>query len=154
MEITLTDTEIAMLRILADMRTLMNRSAGIKNRKVSHEANHVVELDGIIGEYAFCKLKNVFMDFTAQPRSGSADCQVNGKNIDIKATRHSDGRLLGYIDRNPDVDIFVLAIIEGNHVSFPGWATADQLYDPINLGNINHNPVYLMTQNQLNKFKT
>lgn len=88
---------------------------------------------GVVGEYAFCKLHNIFFDCAVSPRSGSYDCMYKGARIDIKTTTLPHGQLIAVNKINPDIDVFVLAIVEGNKVSFPGFKSAKMFYRKENL---------------------
>ena len=78
---------------------------------------------------------------------------LKGKRIDIKSTRHKTGRLLATKKINPDIDIFVLAIIDEDKVSFVGYATAAELYDPSNLTDLGHGEGYAIEQKDLRQWK-
>ena len=149
----LSDAEMATCRMLGEMRSLVARGHGVKDRKMADLAGYEIDIDGMISEYAFCKHFNIFPDLIPSPRSGSCDCIYKGKRIDIKSTRHKTGKLLATTKRNEDVDIYVLAIINGNEVIFPGYATAKQLIDPNNLSDLGYGSGYALQQHQLSKWK-
>lgn len=154
MEITLLEIEFNVIQIVANLRGIAGRASGTKNKRVSTNHYQDVEFDGLIGEYAFCKINNLYMDIVPMTRAGSYDCLYNGKRIDIKATRYKTGMLIGNQDRNWDVDIFILAIIDKQTVRFPGFAYAEELYEIENLTTLGEykTPVYAMPQDKLRKF--
>ena len=92
-------------------------------------------------------------DLGLSPRSGSADAVVKDKKVDIKTTRHRSGRLLATLKANPDVDIYVLAIIDEGKVVFPGYALKSELIQDANLKDLGHGKGYAMEQSQLRKFQ-
>lgn len=145
------------MRLLAAMlggiRTLMNRGGQVVDGKIGPQDGMTADQDAIIGELAFAKAHNVWPDLSLKPRSGSADLLIGGKRIDIKSTRHPNGRLLGKCKVNEDVDIYVLAIINDHQVTFPGWAHRHELYDDNNLINLGHGVSYGLTQDQLNSWE-
>lgn len=155
MEITLLPIEFNLIQIIANLRGIANRSGGVTNKRVSTNQYQDVEFDGLIGEYAFCKLHNIFLDVIPNVRAGSYDCLYNGWRVDIKATRYHTGQLIGHKDRNEDVDVFVLAIIDNNTVRFPGYALAEELYDVENITTLGKYPqlVFALPQSKLRKFK-
>ena len=155
-EVQLTAIEIAVCRSLGNMRTIAARSHAVGDKQMGKQSAVEIDEDGVIGEYAFCKAKNIFFDPSASPRSGSYDCVLMGKRIDIKTTRYEKGRLAVTTKRNPNVDIFVLAIfrVSDNTVIFPGFALADVLYQAENLKDLGHGESYVMEQDQLNRWKT
>lgn len=156
MQITLTEQELKTINILSNLRGLVARGANVTNLRVSEEKHQDVDFDGLIGEYAFCKIHNLFLDIVPTPRSGSYDCLFHDQRLDIKSTRYKNGVLLGHTERNPDIDVYVLAIIEGALVRFPGYALAEELYTERNLTTLGRydKPVYALDQSRLRKFKT
>lgn len=153
MVVELTETEILTLNIIGSLRGIGARAGNIKNLKGSSKDGHVIELEGLVGEYAFCKWKNIFYDIDPSPRSGSFDCTLDGYRMDIKTTRYRTGKLVGGIHKNPDIDIYVLAIYDGLKVWFPGFAFSEELYHPDNLVDLGTGNVYAMTQDRLTRFK-
>ena len=141
------------IRILGELRSSMSRSHGVKNNKVSELADHEIDIDGVMAEFAFCKHHNIFFDPTINPRSSSYDCFYKGKRIDIKSTRRQNGRLIKHIKHNSDVDVFVLAIIKENTVTFPGYCTAKFLYQPENIKKIGYGDTYVVEIDQLVSWK-
>lgn len=144
------------LRLLASVwggfRTFVSRSGNVKDAKMGPQSGQEIDYDGIIGELAFCQLMNVWPDLGMTNRSGSYDCVVKGKRIDIKTTRRADGRLLCRLKDNPDVDIYVLALLNDNAVTFAGWAYKHELCKPENIRNLGgHGEGYALDQNQLRK---
>jgi len=157
MEIVLNQIDLLSINQLCTLRGLGSRLSGTTNLKASKKSDIQIEFEGIVGEYAFCKINNLFLEVSAQPRSGSYDCiTTNGSRVDIKSTAYKTGKLLGDIRRNPDIDIYVLALLDEHphymRVSFPGFAYSDELYDATNLTNLGSGPVYAITQDKLHKF--
>ena len=151
--VTLTREEMNIVRILGELRSSMSRSHGVKNNKVSELADHEIDIDGVMAEFAFCKHHNIFFDPTINPRSSTYDCFYKGKRIDIKSTRRQNGRLIKHIKHNSDVDVFVLAIIKENTVTFPGYCTAKFLYQPENIKKIGYGDTYVVEIDQLVSWK-
>lgn len=144
------------MRVLADLmggfRRLVNNSYGVKDLKIGKQ-NHVdSDQDGVLAEFIFAKWQNVFPDISIGPRAGSYDMIVKGKKIDIKSTRHIKGKLLSSMHVNPDIDIYVLAIIENDWVSFPGYAYKNELIKQSNIIDLGYGDVYGMEQSMLRKF--
>jgi hypothetical protein len=54
---------------------------------------------------------------------------------------------------NNDVDMYILATIEDNTITFPGWAFKDDLIKKENIKNLGHGEGYCLEQKQLRKFK-
>jgi hypothetical protein len=151
--VTLSDAEYLTVRTLGGMRSLVGRAAGVVDRKVTDISGVSIDEDGMMAEYAFCKHHNIFPDIVPGPRSGSCDCVYKGKRIDIKSTRYKNGRLLATLKDNPDVDLYVLGIIDGNTVTFPGYATKAQLCREENKVDLGRGVGYALDQDQLTPFR-
>jgi len=151
--ITITDGDYDLCVMIAAMRNMVARGNNVKDRQMGNQSALETDLIGIIGEYAFCKLHNIFPDLIASPRSGSYDCLFMGQRIDIKTTKYEDGRLLATTKLNDDVDVYVLAIVNGKKVTFPGWTRKSQLIKKENIENLGHGDTYVMAQNKLNPWK-
>ncbi len=122
MNVILTDKELAMCDMIAAMRFWKGCSSNttiIDKRK----ANGI----GFVAEYAFSKQFNLHLDILSNLDKDSFDFISNdGSTIDIKATDYPDGNLLV---KNPQHDIYVLAIVDGNVVYLIGYATKQMLLD-------------------------
>lgn len=150
--IRLTEAEMATVQILSNIRTIVARASNVRDAKMSSVKGTDIDFDGMIGEYAFCKKHNLFLDITASPRSGSYDCVYNGKRVDVKTTRHKNGRLLCTMKNNDDVDVYVLAIIDGYDVYFPGWAYKGDLRVDDNIIDLGYGNGYALSQEKLRSF--
>lgn len=156
--VTVSETEMLTINMFSGLRSIGARLAGVTDGKFANKTGVDVDFEGMLGEYAFCKHFNLFFDMMPTPRAGSYDCMYNGKRIDIKSTRYDTGVLIGKMQRNPDVDVFILAVLDfkksGLEVRFPGYAMADELYDEKNLTFLKESdvsPVYALSQHELHK---
>lgn len=152
--VTLDDPEMMLVKMIGGMRSIVARSAGVVDAKKADLSGLSIDEDGMMAEYAFCKQYNVFPQISPSPRSGSYDCVYGNKRIDVKSTRYKDGRLLATLKDNPDVDVYVLAIIDGNTVTFPGYATKAQLCREENKIDLGRGEGYALTQDKLTPFAT
>jgi hypothetical protein len=138
--------------MIAQMRHTQN--TGIKDNKVSDKRSEDINYLGVVGEYAFCKRMNVCPDLSTESRKNGYDCTYKDKRWDIKATECRTGHLLiPSTKNNPDVDVYALAIIDGFHVELIGWAYKTDLMQPENLKDLGKGLSYMLTQQQLRKFK-
>jgi len=153
-EVELELHEIAICRMIGNMRSVINRSTSVTNLQMGKQDPFSIDEDGVIGEYAFCKHWNIFFDPTIKPRSGTADCELMDMAFDIKATRRLDGRLLAGLKPNPEIDFYALAIIQENKVIFPGYASAADLIKEENIKNLGHGNGYVLDQSQLKQWKS
>lgn len=153
MKIKLEPDEITVCQMLGRMRSLIARNSGVKDAKIGKQDGAEADVFGVMAEYAFSKRFNTFPDLGLTPRSGSADGLLNGKRYDIKSTTYKTGRLLSTMKVNPDVDIYVLGIIDDNQIDFVGWASKEDLIKEENVVNLGHGKGYALTQDKLNTFK-
>lgn len=150
--VELTDAEMMVVKMLGGMRSIVGRTAGVEDKKVANLPGLTIDEDGMIAEYAFCKHFNIFPDIVPGPRSGSYDCLLNGRRVDVKSTRHKNGRLLATLKDNPDVDVYVLGIVDGNTVTFPGYVYKLQLCAEENKTDLGRGVGYALTQDRLTPF--
>ena len=150
--ITLSDAEMATIKLIGNLRSVVNRCGKINDPRVTGDPLDIDEI-GMIAEYAFCKRWNVFLDPTPTIRSGGYDCILGSKRFDVKATDRKDGRLLKTLKENKDVDCYALAIVDGNTVTFPGYAFHIELCQEKNIKDLGHGPCYAMDQKDLRQWK-
>lgn len=152
--VTLTDADLIACRLIGNLRTL-GWIAG-KANYTPYNSQDVIGMneDGFIGEYAFCKANNLFFDITSQPRRGGYDCLFHGQRIDVKTTLWETGKLMVKDIGNEDVDVYVLAIFNGQTVTFPGYCTAQRLRrDGKRYNNPDGTHGYEMLQSELTPWK-
>ena len=145
--------------LIGGIRSLNARNCGVKDAKIGPQSGFDADQDGFLGELAFCKMMNLCPDFGLNPRSGSADAVLSKDGvifrIDVKTTRRINGRLCATLKHNPDVDIYVLAIIdeENQEILFPGFAFTKDLCQEENIINLGHGKGYALQQNKLRGWK-
>ena len=152
MKIVLQPDEVAVCQMIGRMRSLIARSSGVKDAKMGDQDGAEADVIGMMAEYAFAKQFNVFPDLGLSPRSGSADGVIKGKRYDIKATTYKTGKLLCTMKDNPDVDVYILAIVSGNEIDIAGWEYKENLRKEENLIDLGHGKGYALTQDKLQKF--
>jgi len=153
--VKLSDVEVLVCRMIGNMRSISSRANKVGDRKMGWQPGYAIDEDGTIGEYAFCKHFNIFFDPSVSVRSGSYDCLYKGKRIDVKTTRYKEGELIATTKVNPDVDIFVLAILdeENSTVTFTGYALASELYKESTLKNFGWGNGHAIKQEDLRQWK-
>lgn len=92
MLIELSPMEQEVARMLARERQASSREAGLRDAKRSDASAEEVDLEGFAAELAFCKLANIYPDLT--PGKKPVDAWTARGGVDVKATKHDDGRLL------------------------------------------------------------
>jgi hypothetical protein len=157
--VTLNKEEQRLARYLARQRYETSRKNGVYDAKKGDQSNEFVDLEGISGELAFCKIFNVYPDIDSKlvnQTNDVGDCVYKGYNVDVKTTAHRNGRLICAKWKNNKVDIYALMVGEFPTYEFRGFAMADYLKKEenlTNLGNPAKGEVYALQQNQL-KFPT
>ena len=135
MIVELTPEEIQICTLLAGWRKAANRKAQPYDRiKADGLDPSYVEREGVLSELAFCKLVNAYPDqvFTIGHRSAKnleddGDVTVNGVCIDVKTTKHQQGRLCA-VSTNPSIDLVVMMVGEKGYYRFAGGLPAEDLY--------------------------
>jgi hypothetical protein len=153
MIVKLNPDEVLICEQLGRMRSIIARSSGVKDAKVGDQDGSEADVMGMKAEYAFAKKFNTFPDLGLTPRSGSADGKLKGFAYDIKSTTYKSGRLLATKKENPDVDMYVLCIVDNSEVDIKGYAFKDDLIKESNLKNLGHGEGYCLDQDKLRVFK-
>jgi hypothetical protein len=162
LQILLSLPEQKIARYFARERQRINRAAGIIDQQVSLQKAEDTELVGFAGELAFCKLFNLYPDFSLEPRRGGHDCVWHGERVDVKATDCLTGQLLGRPKKKHEpVDIYALMICywcwndEGSEAlfTFPGYATRKELFADDRLTDLGRGPVYAIPQCDLRPYQ-
>lgn len=155
MIIHMTPSESAIAQMLAVMRNTTARQNGVKDKQMGKQNPIEIDRDGIISEMAFGKAFNLYPDLSVYPRKGGADLiSRNKKKIDVKATRYRTGNLVIHIDKPVDeVDIYVLAIVDGDDVDLIGYIQSEVAISQENISNLGHGNGYVIDQSRLIKFK-
>jgi len=153
MKIELQPDEIQVCQMVGRMRSLIARGNGVRDAKMGNQDGSEADVMGMMAEYGFAKQMNVFPDLGLTPRSGSADGKMaSGKRYDVKASKHKGARLLSTLKVNPDVDVYVLCVVDGNALDFKGWAWKDELIKEENKINLGHGLGYALEQDKLRGF--
>jgi hypothetical protein len=153
MKLVLKPDEIQICQLIGRMRSLIARNNGVIDAKIGNQDGSEADVIGMMAEYGFAKLMNVFPDLGLSPRSGSADgVMPSGNRYDIKSSKHQKARLLSTLKVNPDVDVYVLCIVDSTSLDFKGWAWKEDLIKPENLINLGHGEGYALDQDKLRQF--
>jgi hypothetical protein len=121
------------------------------------------DLYGVAAEFAFCKLFNLFPDFSIEPRSAAdgTDVEKDSKlfiwRVDVKGTKYPTGRLLARpMDGNyashaarSTTDLFALMTGQYPTFTFRGFFTKKDLMQPGRIGDLGHGPTYIASQHEL-----
>jgi len=152
LRLELTEAEYNLCQILGRMRSLISRGTGVKDAKMGKQDGSEADVMGAVAEYAFAKKFNCFPDFAPEARSGSYDGILKGNRYDIKSSQYPNARLLSTMKVNPDVDFYVLAIVDGRSVDIKGWAWKRDLIKEENIKDLGHGKGYCLDQSRLKPF--
>lgn len=153
--ITLNDMEQRICKKIASERYSINRKNGIIDRKKGDQSNEFTDLEGFSGEFAFCKLFNIFPDFyvkVTDQKTDTGDCTFKGKSIDVKTTKYPNGRLICAMWKNENVDLYALMVGEFPTYKYCGFVKAKDLKVEENIINLGRGNVYALTQGELKDF--
>ena len=154
MILTLQPDEVQVCQMVGRMRTLIARGNGVRDAKMGNQDGSEADVMGMMAEYGFAKQMNVFPDLGLTPRSGSADgVMASGKRYDVKASKHKTARLLSTLKVNPDVDVYVLCVVDGSTLDFKGWVHKEELILDKNKTDLGHGVGYALTQDKLRGFE-
>lgn len=136
------------VRRLAQERFQANRGSGVRDQKIGPQGTDKTDLEGLGGEFAFCRLFGVEPDMSIGPRQGGADAIINGKTVDIKTTSYERGVLILSPAKNvADVDYYALMVGIFPTYRFAGVIEAVEIFHHrIDLG---YGPSYGVSQGSL-----
>ena len=153
MNVTLDRMEARIATGLGRMRSHNARAKGIKDRKIGPQDAVDGDINGVGGEFAFCKACGVWPDLTVTPRSGGHDAVVFGTRFDVKTTKVPDGRLLAPIYKPIDAaDAYVLVCGKLPQYRIVGWAWSHELLFSGNRIDLNHGTHFGLDQSRLRPF--
>ena len=153
MHVKLDNNELKLCEYIGKQRANIARSNNVFDAKIGNQNGIEADIQGFKAEYAFAKWKNIFPDFGLSPRSGSYDGVTHqGARYDIKSTKYKRGNLLSTLKVNPDVDVYILAYVNYDTVSFVGWAYKEDLIKDENIKDLGHGKGYFLNRNKLNSF--
>ncbi len=153
MIVKLNKEEVEFCKSIAKLRSENARKCGVKDAKIGLQSGLEGDIIGFLAEFAVAKHFNVFPDLGITPRSGSADGIMKGKAYDVKATSRANGRLLATLKENPDVDIYILAIVNESEINIVGWTKKEDLIKEENIKDLGYGKGYVMDQSKLKRFK-
>ena len=110
----------------------------------------LINLEGTGGEFAFCKLKNIYPDMTID-HPIPYDCYINGVGyIDVKSTKKPNGMLLiGTWKYRAIPEYYALMVGEFPNYEFKGYFPGSEVFKPTNIVDLGHGATYGITQDRL-----
>lgn len=150
MIIQLNESEIKICEWLAKNRYASNRNGGVSDKKIGPQSCEETDLEGICGEFAFCKAINLYPDMSISPRKGGDDVLLDGKKIDIKTTKYKSGKLLARRSKSETPsDVYVLIVGQRPDYNIVGWCSSADLIQDKNLIDLGYGKTYGLEQHVL-----
>lgn len=151
MKITLSVQEQTIVEGIALARHRMNIEKGRQSLKVGKGGELQINFLGIGGEFAFCKLKNIFPDMSIDYPL-PFDCKIDKIGyIDIKTTIYPNGHLVvGKWKETYSVPAyFALMVGEMPTFELKGFYPGNKMFYPENLKDFGGGLTYAISQDRL-----
>jgi len=152
MKVTLSVQEQIIVEGIALARHHNNIERGSRSYKVGKGDDLQITIEGTGGEFAFCKIQNIYPDMSVESPM-PFDCTINGKGfIDIKTTRKLDGMLLVGLWKSRSVpNYYALMVGEMPIYEFKGFFPGHEVFKPENIVDLGHGDTYGISQDRLIK---
>lgn len=153
-EITLEPWEVSLATIHGGLRQGLSSANGDKDTmKRSPRDPYAIHVQGVGGELAYARMKNLYPLLNFLPTQGGADMfSRTGRSIDVKTTSKEDGDLLVSAHKRQDpCDFYVLMVACGPVFKCMGWACKEEIFQDANLRDLGRGKVFLLRQDQLTK---
>ena len=155
--ITLSAVDQKIIRFIAHEREDNNERAygGTNTKRVDDRDGYAIQCEGFAGEFAFCRLFNIFPDFTTHPRSAElgedrGDAVMHdGRTVDIKTSRFPQAKLLVSEWIKPTVDLYALMTGTFPVYEFRGFIESHELLKPERVEDLGRGPAYAAQQDEL-----
>jgi len=150
MQITLDNHEQEIVRGIALARHNNNIERGSRDFKMGNRDDLLINLEGTGGEFAFCKLQNIYPDMTIN-HPIPFDCYIKGHGfIDVKSTKKTNGMLLVGLWKSRSIpDYYALMVGEFPNYEFKGFFPGEEVFNDENLVNLGHGETYGISQDRL-----
>lgn len=150
MQITLDSYERKIVTEIAMDRQKNNIDRRSRSFKMGGGDDLLINIEGTGGEFAFCKLKNIYPDMTID-HPIPFDCYINGHGyIDVKTTKKTNGMLLVGVWKSRSIpDYYALMVGEFPNYEFKGFFPGEEVFKPENLVNLGHGETYGIEQDRL-----
>ena len=110
--VILNEAEQEICRAVGMARSFNSRSAGVENKRIGPQDDQLTDLNGFGGEFAFCKIFNVFPDFSMELRNAATDrgdaLLPSGHTVDVKTTVYPAGKLIAAPSLKDNHDLYAL----------------------------------------------
>lgn len=147
MIIELSESELRIIKWLASQRSLLARKNNIHDAKIGPQDSEQIDIDGLIGEFGFAKLFNLWPDMEVGHRPvHDVECALGG--VDVKTTRYRYGKLLASLKKQsiPAKWYALMWLENDNRIHFLGAASASHLLQKRNIKDLGRGPGYALDQ--------
>ncbi len=154
-EIVLEQWEQSLATILGGLRQGLSSANGDRDTlKKSKRDPYAIHVQGVGGELAFARMRNLCPLLNFLPTQGGPDVFTrDGKSIDVKTTIKGDGDLLvSTHKRQAPCAFYVLMLADFPRYKCLGWIKGNDVFKEENVTDLGHGPVYLITQSNLKDF--
>ena len=157
--INLTEEWQELSREVALERYENNRRHGTVQAAIHNMSDEDAELEGFAAELAFCKLHGTEPDLTIYTRSAENGTDTSdttlpcGLTVDIKTTKHMNGRLITPIHKNITGDLYALMTGKFPTYTFRGFMKQEELLQDDRIGDLGYGPTYIADQCELRDLK-
>ena len=155
--VILDESEQEICRAVALARTLNCRGAGVENKRVGSQDDHTTDLNGFGGEFAFCKIFNVFPDFSMELRNASTDrgdaLLPSGYTVDVKTTVYCTGKLIASPSLKDNHDLYALMTGTFPEYTFRGFISTEVLHSDLYKRPMGDRTTYWAYQSELSQMQ-
>ena len=132
-KVTLSEVEQGIVEQLAKQKHQDARDAHVKNARRGPQSDYETDLEGVAGEFAFCKLFNLYPRITNIVQSAdtdSYDATMGHFTVDVKTTKYETGHLVASPKKGTAAmtpDFYALMVGSFPTYSFRGFMTSAEL---------------------------
>ena len=133
--VALGEAEQEICKAVATGKNAISRAAGVENKRVGPQDDYFTDLNGFGGEFAFCKIFNVFPDFSMELRNASTDkgdaLLPSGYAVDVKTTVYAAGKLIASPSLKDNHDLYALMTGTFPEYTFRGFISTETLHSDL-----------------------
>lgn len=155
MRVNLTPEEMYVCRTIGLLKQSDSMYKAVDAEMGKDMDKFTIHFDGMIAEFCVAKVLNLCPDINTKHRVGGSDLTTRkGQTIDVKSTRHKNGKLLAKIGKaDKPCDIYIFTIVDNFGCDIVGWASKEDLFKEENKTSFGYNICYALEQSQLKPFR-
>lgn len=153
--VTLTIDEQIHADFVGKKRQENNEQKNTYNQRVNTDRDdEELNVQGSRGEFAFCKLFNLFPDMNINTRTmkeDNGDALLDGKVVDVKTGKRDWGGLLIPLKHRNKTSIYAYALMTGEDdtYTFRGFYLGKDAYDDKFIKNLGYGDTFVIPQKEL-----